>query len=132
MPSDGTGSARLRTTMSTDPNPRWRVLTWNLHGSAQPDRASVVAALRGLDPDIVALQEIRRSQARAIGRMLGWHRRWARKHYPYSPFVWWRAKGHAVMSRWPLTHVERTSLTPGVSTWIHRHRIVLEIGRAHV
>ena len=29
------------------------------------------------------------------------------------------------MSRWPLTHVERTSLTPGVSTWIHRHRIVL-------
>jgi endonuclease/exonuclease/phosphatase family metal-dependent hydrolase len=111
--------------MSTDPNPRWRVLTWNLHGSAQPDPASVVAALRGLDPDIVALQEIRRSQARAIGRMLGWHRRWARKHYPYSPFVWWRAEGHAVMSRWPLTHVERTSLTPGVSTWIHRHRIVL-------
>lgn len=100
-------------------------MTWNAHGSALPDASALAAAVRELDPDVVAFQEIRRSQARAVGRMLGWHRRWRRKHYPYSPFMWWRAEGHAVMSRWPLTHVQRTTLTPGVGTWTYRHRIVL-------
>lgn len=105
----------------------WRVVTWNLHGSARPDLVLVAAALRELQPDVVALQEVQRRQARALARMLGWRRRWGRKHHPYSPAVWWRTEGHAVLSPHHLAAPRRVSLTPGVTTWRWRHRIVLSV-----
>jgi endonuclease/exonuclease/phosphatase family metal-dependent hydrolase len=109
----------------------WRVVTWNLHGSASPDLVRIAAALRGMQPDAVALQEVQRRQARALARMLGWRRRWARKHHPYSPIVWWRTEGHAVLSPHRITDARRTSLTPGVTTWRWRHRIVLSVTVRH-
>ncbi|MEY4174503.1 MAG: hypothetical protein RI900_1668 [Actinomycetota bacterium] len=105
----------------------WRVVTWNLHGSARPDLVLVAAVLRELQPDAVALQEVQRRQARSLARMLGWRRRWARKHHPYSPAAWWRTEGHAVLSPHHLAEPRRVSLTPGVTTWKWRHRIVLSV-----
>lgn len=111
----------------------WRVVTWNLHGAARPDLVLVAAALRELQPDAVALQEVQRRQARAVARMLGWHRTWARKHHPYGPLVWWRTEGHAVLSPHRVAERRRSSLTPGATTWRWRHRIVLSatVRRGH-
>lgn len=109
----------------------WGVVTWNLHGSALPDLVLIAAALRELQPDVVALQEVQRRQARRLARMLGWRRRWARKHHPYSPVVWWRTEGHAVLSPHRITDARRTTLTPGVTTWKWRHRIVLSVTVHH-
>lgn len=107
------------------------MVTWNLHGSALPDLVPIAAALRELQPDAVALQEVQRRQARALARMLGWRRRWSRKHHPYSPVVWWRTEGHAVLSPHRIADARRTSLTPGVTTWRWRHRIVLSVTVRH-
>ncbi len=103
----------------------WRVLTWNLHGSADPNCTLVAEVIAGYAPDVVALQEVRRAQARALAKRLGWHRAWARKHHPYSPLVWWRTEGIAVLSSHPLSHIVRTSISPRVSTWTYRHRVLL-------
>ena len=103
----------------------WRVTSWNILGSHEPDLARIADVLRELDPDVVALQEVRRHQARSLARALQWNRVWGRKHHPYSPLVWWRTEGHAILSRWPLAERRRSTLTPGTSTWIFRHRIVL-------
>jgi endonuclease/exonuclease/phosphatase family metal-dependent hydrolase len=100
-------------------------MTWNLHGSADPDLTPIVEAIQLAHPDVVCLQEVRRRQARRIARRLGWNSRWGRKHYPYSPAAWWTAEGHAVLAPAPIGHVERISVSPGVSTWTYRHRIVL-------
>jgi endonuclease/exonuclease/phosphatase family metal-dependent hydrolase len=100
-------------------------MTWNLHGSADPDLGPVAATISLAHPDVVCLQEVRRRQARRLARRLGWNWRWGRKHHPYSPALWWTAEGHAVLAPAPIGHVERISVSPGVSTWTYRHRIVL-------
>jgi len=82
-------------------------------------------AIRSLDSDVVAIQEIQRHQAHEVARVLGWHHVWARKHYPYSPFVWWRAEGHAIMSRHRLTDRRTWEISQRRSTWTYRHRIML-------
>ena len=66
----------------------WRVTTWNIRGAAQPDLDRIAAAIREQRPDVVALQEVRRHQARAIAEALGWQHVWARKHHPFSPALW--------------------------------------------
>ena len=103
----------------------WRVMTWNILGAHDPDLAAVAQAISEREPDVVALQEVRRSQARHLARHLGWRQVWTRKHYPYSPLVWWRAEGLAIMSPWSLSGRMRTTISPGVSTWIYKHRVLL-------
>jgi endonuclease/exonuclease/phosphatase family metal-dependent hydrolase len=110
---------------------RWRVLTWNVHGSADPDLAPIAAAIAQAHPDVACLQEVRRRQARRLARKLGWKWRWGRKHYPYSPLAWWTAEGHAILSPAPIAHLERITVSPGVSTWTYRHRIVLAATVTH-
>lgn len=88
-----------------------RVVTWNVHACIGRDRRfdplRVASVLRGLSPDIVALQEVdtRLRQARGLDvfaffqEHLGGHAAVARSittadgHY-----------GHMVLSRWPLRH----------------------------
>lgn len=106
---------------------RWRVMTWNVHGAAQPDLARLADAVRDQHPDVLAVQEIRARQAIALARMLGWQHHWARKHYPYTPLVRWLAEGAAVMSPHTITQPRRRSLSPAVSVWTYRHRIVLAV-----
>ena len=104
---------------------RWRILTWNLRGSHGPDLGLVADVVREHAPDVLALQEIRRGQAAELARRLGWQRTWARKHHPYTPLLWWTSEGLAILSPYPLTAVVRRTISPGVSTWTFRHRIVV-------
>lgn len=103
----------------------WTVTTWNLLGSERPDMAAIAAHLRSFGPDAVALQEVRRSQALRLGRLLGWHVAWRRKHYPYSPAMWWRAEGLALLSPHALDRVERHTLSVGHPIWRWRHRVMV-------
>jgi len=103
----------------------WRVTTWNILGAKDPDLGEIAGVLREQDIDVAGLQEIRRSQIRRLSKQLGWHYAWARKHYPYSPLVWWRAEGIGIVSPWTVSKRMRTSISPGVSTWIFKHRVLL-------
>lgn len=103
----------------------WRVVTWNILGAKDPDLAALAAVLREREPDVVGLQEVRRSQIRRLAKQLGWHYAWARKHYPYSPLVWWRAEGIGIVSPWQISARLRTTISPGVSTWTFRHRVLV-------
>jgi exodeoxyribonuclease-3 len=105
--------------------PVWRVLTWNVRGSARPELEAIAAVMRDLRPDAVAMQEIRRRQTRDLARLLGWRSHWGRKHSPYSPLLRWLDEGHAILTPHRLVDPVRRSISPGVSTWTYRHRIVL-------
>jgi endonuclease/exonuclease/phosphatase family metal-dependent hydrolase len=102
-------------------------MTWNLHGSAHPNLELVAEVVEGYAPHALALQEVQRRQARRLAKRLGWQRVWARKHHPYSPFVWWRSEGIAVLSPHPMSHVVRTTISHGASTWTYRHRVLLAV-----
>lgn len=103
----------------------WTVTSWNLLGSADPDIDAIARHLASFAPDIAALQEVRRSQARQLAAALGWQSAWRRKHYPYSPVVWWRAEGLAILSPHPIVAVRRHTLSTGHPIWNYRHRIML-------
>lgn len=111
-------------------NDTWRVTTWNLLGSADPDAGAIAARLADLDADVVALQEVRRGQAHRIAKNLRWGVVWRRKHYPYSPLVWWRAEGLAVLSRHHMSDVRRDTLSRREPIWIYRHRVMVSV-RVH-
>lgn len=100
-------------------------MTWNILGAHDPDLGDIAAVLREHEPDAVALQEVRRGQARRMAQRLGWQHVWARKHYPYTPLLWWRAEGLAIVSPWALSGRMRTTISPGVSTWHYKHRVLL-------
>ena len=103
----------------------WRVMTWNILGAKDPDLGELAAVIREHEPDVLGVQEVRRGQARRLARRLGWRVVWTRKHYPYTPLLWWRAEGLAILSPWALSQRMRTTITPGVSTWIFKHRVLL-------
>jgi endonuclease/exonuclease/phosphatase family metal-dependent hydrolase len=103
------------------------LLTWNVHGSQGPNLELLAEVVEGYTPDVLVLQEVQRRQARRLARRLGWRHTWARKHYPYSPVVWWRAEGLAVLSVLPTSHVVRTAISRHASTWTYRHRVLLAV-----
>lgn len=102
-------------------------MTWNLHGSAHPNLELVAEVVEGYAPHVVALQEVQRRQARRLAKRLGWQQVWARKHHPYSPLVWWRTEGIAVLSPHPMSHVVRTTISSGASSWTYRRRVLLAV-----
>ncbi len=102
-------------------------MTWNLHGSAHPNLELVAEVTEGYAPHVLALQEVQRRQARRLAKRLGWQRVWARKHHPYSPLVWWRTEGIAVLSPHPMSHVVRTTVSHGASSWTYRRRVLLVV-----
>jgi endonuclease/exonuclease/phosphatase family metal-dependent hydrolase len=111
--------------MCADLGATWRVVTWNVRGSARPDLDALRDVIAGLSPDVVSIQEIQRRQAKRLGSALGWRHCWTRKHYPYSPLVWWRAEGLAILTPHALGGIWRQTISPGVSTWTFRHRVLL-------
>src|SRR3546814_16117462 len=58
-----------------------RILTWNLQGRERPDLGLVREVIAAATPDVVALQEVQRGQARALARPLGWSVAWRFKHW---------------------------------------------------
>ena len=103
----------------------WRVLTWNILGSHLPNLDVISEVIAGYSPHVVALQEIQRRQARGLARRLGWRVVWTRKHYPYSPLVWWRAEGLALLTPLSIAEMKSVSISPGVSTWTYKHRVAM-------
>ncbi len=99
-----------------------RVVSWNIHkGIGGVDRRyrpeRVVEILVHARPDIALLQEVSDSlprsrfheQAEMLSGALGL------THFVYAPEHRFRVGGYgnAILSRWPLTHVERVDLTIG-------------------
>ncbi len=103
----------------------WRVLTWNILGSHRPNIDVIGEVMASYAPDVVAVQEIRHRQARSLARRLGWKVVWTRKHYPYTPLVWWRAEGLAIATPHAVSELVTITISPGVSTWTHRHRVAM-------
>jgi endonuclease/exonuclease/phosphatase family metal-dependent hydrolase len=102
-----------------------RVMSWNLRGAAKPRLDSVVEIVRAREPDVLALQEVRRGQARRIAGLLGWRRpAWALKHNPYWP-AWWLAEGLALLSHHRLAVHPPVVLTPEINRRTFRRRILL-------
>jgi endonuclease/exonuclease/phosphatase family metal-dependent hydrolase len=102
-----------------------RVMSWNLRGAAKPRLDSVVEIVQAHEPDVLALQEVRRGQARRIAGLLGWRRpAWALKHNPYWP-AWWLAEGLAVLSHHRLAVHPPVVLTPEIDRRTFRRRILL-------
>jgi len=113
--------------MTDRPLVRWRLLTWNIHGSHLPNLEQLAEVVEGYGPDVLLLQEVQRRQARRLATRLGWQVTWARKHHPYSPLVWWRTEGIAVLTTLPVSHIVRSPVSLGASTWTFRHRVMLAV-----
>ena len=100
-------------------------MTWNIRGARHPDLAEIATVICEQQPDVASLQEVQRGQLRRLATQLGWQYVWTRKHYPYSPLIWWRAEGIGVLSPWAVSAPISTNISPGVSTWIYKHRVLL-------
>lgn len=103
----------------------WRVLTWNILGSQHPNLDVITEVIASYAPDVVAMQEVQHRQARGLARRLAWRTVWTRKHYPYSPLVWWRAEGLALLTPHAIGELISVSISPGASTWTYRHRVAM-------
>ena len=102
-----------------------RIMSWNLRGAAKPRLDSVAEIVKAHEPDVLALQEVRRGQARRIAGLLGWRRpAWALKHNPYWP-AWWLAEGLALVSHHRLAVHPPVVLTPEINRRTFRRRILL-------
>ena len=117
--------------MSEDLAP-WSVMTWNVHGSAKPSTEAVAAAIAVEAPDIVVIQEIRKTQAAALARATSMRYTWALKHRPYTVLLWWRSEGMAIFTPHVLDASGHTEISDGGSKWNWRRRIAMWalIGRA--
>lgn len=106
-------------------------MTWNLHGAKRPDLAVVARVLADSDPDVVALQEVRRSQAEVLADLLGvddWH--WLAKHRPPflpGPFGLRWTEGLAVLSHFPVAARSSAVLTRAVPAYSFRRRVMQEV-----
>ena len=100
-------------------------MTWNLQGSQRPDITKVADKIQQFQPDIIAIQEIQKHQARTLARRLRWSYVWAFKHNGYGPLLPRRAEGMAIMSRLPLFNTGRTTLSSGYGRFTYRRRIAM-------
>ena len=102
-----------------------KIMTWNLQGSQRPNIDQVANKIQQFQPDIIAIQEIQKHQARTLSQRLGWSYVWAFKHNGYGPLLPRRAEGMAIMSRSPLTYTGKTTLSSGYGRFTYRRRIAM-------
>lgn len=76
----------------------WTITTWNVRGASKPDIAAVATAIGVESPDIVVIQEIRRTPATDLASALGMRFTWAHKHSPFTPLLKGAAEGGAIMT----------------------------------
>jgi endonuclease/exonuclease/phosphatase family metal-dependent hydrolase len=100
-----------------------RLATWNLHGSAEPDARAVAAMMQSFRLDLVAAQETRRHQIRALDRLV----RWPRGYWSFKHNGWYglprRSEGLALLSSHPTEQRMRTTLSTGEPWWKYTRRI---------
>jgi endonuclease/exonuclease/phosphatase family metal-dependent hydrolase len=101
------------------PGSSFAIVTWNLQGSRGVDAEGMSGVLDAVRPDVIALQEVERGQARRLAAALGdASMRWAFKHFSWRTWP----EGLAV-----LTPHRLTSATPFVlrrGTWFSWRRRV--------
>ena len=100
----------------------FRIMTWNIHGSARPDMDRVISVVAGVAPDIIGVQEIRRRQCELLARQLRYEHRWDAKHNAYAPLPF-TTEGLAVLVRGTIVSDRSIELSDGVSFRSHRRRI---------
>ena len=98
-----------------------RLATWNVQGHAGLDLLGVAEVLRARDPDVVALQEIRRRQALALAEELGWSVAWRWKHWP----VVVPAEGLAILQPLAIAGVEVEVLAQPWAFWSSDRRVAM-------
>ncbi|NND76270.1 MAG: hypothetical protein HKN44_14825 [Ilumatobacter sp.] len=101
----------------------WTVMTWNLRGSAKPALDRVAATVRAEEPDVVVLQEVRRSQGVQLAQALAMRFTWALKHYPWTPLLRGAAEGMAILTPHALDAAGHSEISEGRSRWTYRRRI---------
>ena len=101
------------------------IMSWNLQGSQRPSIGKIADKIQQLQPDVIAIQEIQKHQARALSRSLDWSYVWAFKHNGYGPLLPRRAEGMAIMSRSLLTNTGKTTLSSGYGRFTYRRRIAM-------
>ncbi|MGB0111913.1 MAG: endonuclease/exonuclease/phosphatase family protein [Ilumatobacteraceae bacterium] len=118
--------------MRNDEAMPWAVTTWNVHGSARPDIDALAAAIRVEAPDVLVVQEIRKSQAAALASALTMRYSWALKHRPYTIAMWWRSEGMAIFSPHALDAAGHTEISDGqpMRSWRRRLAQWALIGRS--
>ncbi|HLM65429.1 MAG TPA: endonuclease/exonuclease/phosphatase family protein [Acidimicrobiales bacterium] len=96
------------------------IATWNLKGSKGLDVTAVAAHLRAVGADIVALQEVQRHQARALGLALDARSvRWGFKHWPVRTWP----EGMAVIGVSFAARVRTRALSARWRPWSSRRRV---------
>lgn len=98
-----------------------RILTWNVQGRARPDLESLATVIADSLPDVVALQEVQRAQARWLAARLGWSLVWRFKHWPLVV----PAEGLALLSPSPVEDVATVHLAHPYRVWSWRRRIAV-------
>lgn len=102
----------------------WSVLTWNVQGAKPTDVRRVAAIVADAAPDVVVLQEVRRSQSDALATALHMSSTWSEKHHPWRPFRSDRAEGAAILTPHSLTDVGHRQVSDVDSMRSYRRRIV--------
>jgi endonuclease/exonuclease/phosphatase family metal-dependent hydrolase len=103
-----------------------RLLTWNLQGRRGVDVERVRSHIVGCGAEIVALQEVRRAQARQLAAALGWQHVWSFKHAPFGM----RAEGAALLAPTGLGPVTTIVLRPASRlSWRRRIALVAAVER---
>lgn len=98
-----------------------RILTWNLQGRERPDLDEVADLIASFRPDVVALQEVQRRQARALAARLGWTVAWRVKHW--SVVV--PPEGLALLTPTPAGDLATVCLAHRWRFWSWRRRIAV-------
>jgi endonuclease/exonuclease/phosphatase family metal-dependent hydrolase len=126
-PLDGTARPLTGKTegMSGVEHSSWTVTTWNVRGRAKPDIAAVATAIEVESPDVVVIQEIRKTQAAALASALGMRFTWALKHYPFTPLLKGAAEGMAILTPHALDAAGHSEISVKKTKWTHKRRIVL-------
>jgi endonuclease/exonuclease/phosphatase family metal-dependent hydrolase len=101
----------------------WTAVTWNVHGSSRPSVRDLARHIAEQRPDVVALQEVRWHQAALLSWHLRMRRRWALKHFPYSPLVPWTAEGMAILTPHRLRRPGVRIISRGATVLTYRRRL---------
>lgn len=101
----------------------WTVFTWNLQGSRRTDMGRVVEVIGAESPDVVAVQEVRRSQAAELADALAMSHEWVFKHHPLLPFLPDRAEGAALFTPHSLGQVSSAVVSRTTSRRSYRRRV---------
>ncbi|BAN01969.1 hypothetical protein YM304_16550 [Ilumatobacter coccineus YM16-304] len=101
----------------------WAVLSWNVQGTKHTDLERVADVIRNESPDVVVLQEIRRSQATELAERLQMKFTWSFKHHVFSPFFRDRAEGAAILTPHALDAAAHTVISEATSRRSYKRRI---------